>query len=158
MDTIVLVGVAAALLVGLVGTVVHPLPGVALIWAAVLTWASVENTAAAWITLGIATGVAVAGYVARQLLAGLRPAQIVAPARSLGIAAATGLAGYLLARTLGLLAGFAAGLYVAERRRLRLFPSVAARPEPRQVLSRPALVELCTGVLVAGAWVIAVAG
>lgn len=158
MDTIVLVGTAAAIIVGLVGTVVQPVPGVALIWAAMLAWASVENSTTAWIVLGVATAVAVGGYVIRQLLAGLRPAQIVAPARSFAIGAAVGIAGYLVARTLGLVAGFAAGLYVAERRRLRRYPAVAAQQEPRQLLSRPAMVELCIGLLMAGAWLTAVAG
>lgn len=155
---IVLVATATAVLVGLAGTVIRPLPGAPLIWTAVLVWASVDNSVRAWLSLGAATLIAIAGYMIRQLLAGLRVAQIVAPARSLAIGAAAAVVGYLLARMLGLVAGFAAGLYVAEQRRLRRYPAIATQPEPRQWLSREAAVEVGTGLLMAGSWLMAVAG
>jgi hypothetical protein len=77
----------------------------------------------------------------------------------IGAAAAT--VGYLLARTLGLLAGFAAGTYFAERRRLRKNP-VAGTPGPssagRVTIGREVVVELAAGLLVTAAWVTVVAG
>ena len=162
MEAIVLAGTAAAILVGLAGTIVPRLPGVALIWAAVLVWASIQNTATAWVVLAVATGLAVASYVIRQLLAGRPAAELIAPANSLLIGAATATVGYLLARTLGLLAGFATGTYFAERRRLRTNPA-AWTPDrssagERVTIGREVVVELAAGLLVTAAWVTVVAG
>lgn len=161
-ESIVLAGTAAAILVGLAGTIVPRLPGVALIWAAVLVWASIQNTATAWIVLAIASVLAVASYLIQQLLAGRPPAELIAPANSLLIGAAAAAVGYLLARALGLLAGFAAGTYFAERRRLRRAPAartpVRAPARERTPVGREAAVELAAGLLVTAAWITAVAG
>lgn len=159
MDSIVLAGTAAAILVGLAGTVVSRLPGVALIWTAVLVWASIENTGTAWIVLAVATAFAVGGHLTRQLLAGRRLAELVAPARSLAIGVAAAVVGYLLARTMGLVAGFAAGTYLAEQRRLRPRPAAAVpASRPRLAFGRDAAIELAAGLAVAATWVTAVAG
>jgi uncharacterized protein len=157
-DSIVLAGTAAAILVGLAGTVVSRLPGVALIWTAVLVWASIENTGTAWSVLAVATAFAVGGHLARQLLAGRRLAELVAPARSLAIGVAAAVVGYLLARTMGLVAGFAAGTYLAEQRRLRPRPAAVPASRPRLAFDRDAAVELAAGLAVAATWVTAVAG
>jgi uncharacterized protein len=157
-DSIVLAGTAAAILVGLAGTVVSRLPGVALIWTAVLVWASIENTGTAWSVLAVATAFAVGGHLARQLLAGRRLAELVAPARSLAIGVAAAVVGYLLARTMGLVAGFAAGTYLAEQRRLRPRPAAVPANRPRLAFDRDTAVELAAGLAVAATWVTAVAG
>lgn len=154
-----LVFAVAAVGTGLVGTVVPQLPGLPLIWIAVLVWAAVENTAPAWAVLGGATVLAVAHHVLQNLLGGVRPADLVAPWRSLLVAVTTGLVGLLLARTLGLVAGFVGGLYLAERRRLRRGPS---RPPERRLRREPArrerVIEALTGALIAGAWLVAAIG
>jgi hypothetical protein len=155
-NSIVLAGTAAAIATGLAGVFVHRLPGVSLIWAAVLVWASIENTGAAWAVLGIATVLAVANHAAQHLLAGRRLGELVAPIRSVLIAAALGGTGFLLARTLGLIAGFALGLYVAERRRLR-DPKVD-HPARRARIGWESITELVSGLLVTTAWLVAVAG
>jgi hypothetical protein len=155
-DSVVLAGTAAAMATGLAGVFIRRLPGMGLIWAAVLVWASIENTGAAWAVFGIATFLALANHAAQHLLAGGRLAELAAPVRSVLMAAAVGGVGFVLARTLGLLAGFALGLYVAERRRLGV-PRLSHRAE-RARAGRESIVELVSGVLVTAAWLVAVVG
>ncbi|HEX5993705.1 MAG TPA: DUF456 domain-containing protein [Jiangellales bacterium] len=158
MDLIVLTCTFAAIVVGLAGAFVYRLPGMSLIWVAVLVWASIENTGAAWTVLGIATALAVANYVVQHLFAGHRLDEVVAPMRSVAIAAGLGAAGFLAARALGLLAGFAAGLYLTERRRLRVPGSTGPRQAQRSAMSRESFTELAAGLLVTTAWLVAVLG
>ena len=158
MDQIVLACTFTAILVGLAGVFVHRLPGMSLIWAATLVWASIENTRAAWTVLGVATGLAVANHIVQHLFAGRRLEELVAPMRSVSIAAGFGAVGFLAARALGLLAGFALGLYLAERRRLRVPGTTRLDLGRRSAVSRESVTELAAGLLVTTAWLVAVAG
>lgn len=158
MDLIVLACTFAAILVGLAGVFAHRLPGMSLIWAATLVWASIENTRAAWTVLGVATGLAVANHIVQHLFAGRRLEDLVAPMRSVSIAAGFGAVGFLAARAMGLLAGFAIGLYLAERRRLRVPGTTRLDLGRRSALSRESVTELAAGLLVTTAWLVAVAG
>jgi hypothetical protein len=157
-DLIVLTCTFAAILVGLAGVFVHRLPGMSLIWAAILVWASIENTRAAWTVLGVATVLAVTNHIVQHLFAGRRLDELVAPMRSIAIAAGFGAVGFLAARALGLLAGFAIGLYLAERRRLRVPGTTRLHLGRRPPVSRESLTELAAGLLVTTAWLVAVAG
>jgi uncharacterized protein YqgC (DUF456 family) len=47
--------VAIAIGIGLVGIVVAAIPGLILIWAAIMVWALVEQTPVAWFIFGLAT-------------------------------------------------------------------------------------------------------
>jgi len=157
-DLIVLTCTFAAILVGLAGVFVHRLPGMSLIWAAVLAWASIENTRTAWTVLGVATVLAVVNHIVQHLFAGRRLEELVAPMRSVAIAAGFGAVGFLAARALGLLAGFAIGLYLAERRRLRVPGTTRLHLRRRSPMSRESFTELTAGLLVTTAWLVAVAG
>lgn len=158
MDLIVLACTFAAMLVGLAGVFVHRLPGMSLIWAATLVWASIENTRAAWTVLGVATALAVANHIVQHLFAGRRLEELVAPMRSVSIAAGFGAVGFLAARAMGLLAGCAIGLYLAERRRLRIPGTTRLDLGRRSGVSRESVTELAAGLLVTAAWLVAVAG
>lgn len=158
MDLIVLAVTGAAILTGLFGVLVPRLPGVSLIWAAVLVWTSLENTRATWIVLGIATLLALANHTVQHLFAGRRIDELVAPMRSVTIAAILGVIGFLLARTLGMLAGFAVGIYLAERRRLRVPGQDRRANAHRPLVSREFITELTAGLLITAAWLVAVAG
>jgi hypothetical protein len=78
--------------------------------------------------------------------------------RNIAIAAALGAAGFLFARTLGLVAGFAAGIYVTERRRLRVPGADRRAVAHRAVMSRESLIELIAGLLITSAWLAAAVG
>ncbi|HYO19693.1 MAG TPA: DUF456 domain-containing protein, partial [Dermatophilaceae bacterium] len=69
----VLVGLI--MLVGLIGIVVPLLPGLPLVWAAVLIWALGEQTTAAWVAFGVATILALSGFLLQYLLPGRRMAK-----------------------------------------------------------------------------------
>jgi hypothetical protein len=157
-DLIVLTCTFAAILVGLAGVFVHRLPGMSLIWAAVLAWASIENTRTAWTVLGVATVLAVVNHIVQHLFAGRRLEELVAPMRSVAIAAGFGAVGFLAARALGLLAGFAIGLYLAERRRLRVPGTTRLHLRRRSPMSRESFTELTAGLIVTTSWLVAVAG
>ncbi len=158
MDLILLAGTGAAIATGLAGVFVSRLPGTGLVWAAVLVWASLENTSTAWLVLAFATVIALASHISRQLLAGRRFDELVAPVRNIAIAAALGAAGYLAARTLGMVAGFAAGIYVTERRRLRILSPSRHAVADREIITRDSVIELIAGLLITTAWLIAIAG
>lgn len=156
MDIAVLVAASAAIALGLAGTVVARLPGVVLIWSAVLVWSAIDNSPRAWTALGVATVVALADYVLQNVMAGRRLADIVAPARSVAVGLVAGTVGLALARTLGMVAGFVFGTYLAERRRLR---RVTAAIPAGTARSRGSLaVEVASGLLVTSVWLVAVAG
>ena len=62
MDGVTVV-VGLIMLVGLVGIAVPLLPGLLVVWAAVLVWASEVGTRAGWVVFGIATTLALAGFL-----------------------------------------------------------------------------------------------
>ena len=74
MDGVTVV-VGLIMLVGLVGIVVPVLPGLLLVWAAVLVWACATQTRAGWVALGVATTLALSGVLLQHLLAGRHMAQ-----------------------------------------------------------------------------------
>ena len=55
MSTGGIVLVALVIAVGLTGIVVPLLPGILLVYAAILVWAVVEHNVTAWVTLGVVT-------------------------------------------------------------------------------------------------------
>jgi uncharacterized protein YqgC (DUF456 family) len=183
MDTVVAIVAGLAIAVGLTGTVLAPLPSIPLIWTAVLVWASIENVAAAWAVAGVATAIALANYLVQHRLAGGRLADLALAGWSVSIGVAAGLLGLLAVRgPLGVIIGFVGGTYVAERRRISrqaaaavvraagrgavgrgLAGRGAARPAPALpakgfTFGRANIVELVAGLLVSGAWLVAVVG
>jgi hypothetical protein len=163
MDTVVALGVGAALLVGLAGTVMSRLPGVPLSWTAVLVWASIKPSTLAWTVVGVATLLAVANYLLQHRMAGGAWSELSVADRSWIIGSAVAVAGLFLARLPGLIFGFVGGVYLAERRRLTkegTARNAAARPGAQQVavLNRAALVEFTTATAISAAWLLAYAG
>src|SRR6266542_2933120 len=110
MDTLGLVLVGIAILVGLVGVVVPALPGLLLVWAAVLVWAVVVRTTAAWVLLASATVLVAVSQVVKYLVPGRRMRAAGVPWTSLAGGGALGIVGSFL--------GFVLGVYLAERLRL----------------------------------------
>lgn len=113
----VLVGLAV--LVGLVGVVVPVLPGALLVWAAILVWALVTQTTLGWAVLAVATVSVAAVQVVKYLVPERRLREAGVPRRSVVVGGLLGLAGFFLVPVVGLPVGFVAGVYLAERRRLR---------------------------------------
>lgn len=149
--------VCLVMLVGLIGIVVPLLPGLLLIWGAVLIWASEVQTPAGWVVLGVATALAVLGSLLQYLLPGRRMAKAGVQTSSTLSGAALGLIGFFVVPGVGIFLGFALGIYLAER--IKLGTHAEALPATKQALKAIALsvgIELLTGLAVITTWVVGV--
>jgi len=157
MDGITVV-VGLIIFVGLIGIVVPLLPGVPLVWAAVLIWASEARAPAGWVVLGVATILALSGFVLQYLLPGRRMAKAGVTTSSTVAGAALGVVGFFVIPVVGTLLGFPLGIYLAER--VKLGTHVAAWTSTKHALKAIGLgmgIELLTGLAIATTWVIGVA-
>jgi uncharacterized protein len=153
MDTPGLIAVGLAVAVGLVGIVVAALPGLILVWGAVLVWALVEKTTVAWVVLGVATALLIFGQVGKYLVPGRRLREAGVPRRSLVIGGLLSIVGFFLIPVVGFIIGFVVGVYLSERQ--RLLSHERAWPSTRKALSAAGLsilIELACGLLIAGTW------
>jgi uncharacterized protein YqgC (DUF456 family) len=151
----VLVGLTIA--VGLVGVVVPLLPGVSLVWAAILVWALVTGSAVGWATFAAATFVLLASQVAKYVLPGRRLTSAGVPRWTLLAGAVAGIVGFFVIPVIGLFIGFPLGVYVAELLRLRSWST--AWPSTRSALQAVGLslaIELLGACLATGIWIVVV--
>ena len=111
--------VALAIAVGLVGIIVPLLPGMLLVYAAILVWAVIEHTVASWVTLGIVTVVVGATTAVKYLWPVRRMRRAEVPVSTLLAGGALGIVGFFVIPVFGLVIGFIAGVYVAELLRRR---------------------------------------
>lgn len=154
-DTVtVLAGVGVV--VGIIGTVVPVLPGGLLVAASVLVWAIVTGGAAWWVLLGVVV-VLSAGQLLEYLTAGASLKRAGVPNRSLVVGGLAGVVGFFVVPVLGLVLGFLAGLYLAERSRQ---PDAAAAWASTKTGLRAAgvalLIELAAVLVAATLWFSAV--
>lgn len=150
--------VGLIMLVGIIGTVVPVLPGLLLVWAAVLVWAWEAQTPAGWVVLGIATTLALSGFVLQYLLPGRRMAAAGVTRSTTVAGVALGVAGFFLIPVVGAFLGFALGIYLAER--VKRHTHTAAWPSTKHALKAIGLsmgIELLTGLAIATTWLIGVA-
>lgn len=155
MDLLTVV-VGLAVLVGLVGIVVPVLPGSLLIGAAVLAWAAVSGTGAAWAVFAVVAVLLLAAAGATYVVAGRRVAAAGVPRRSLGVAGLAGIVGFFAVPVVGLLIFFPLGLFLMEL--LRLGDRAAAGRSALLALKATGLgmlTELGLALLASGTWLIA---
>lgn len=149
--------VGLVILAGLVGVVVPALPGLLLCWAAVLVWALLERTAAAWTVLGVASALLVVSQVVKYVVPGRRLRAAGVPWPTLAAGGALAIVGFFVIPVVGAFVGFVGGVYAAER--LRLGRHEAAWPSTVHALKAvglSVLIELGAGLLMAAAWLAAV--
>ena len=147
--------VGLIILVGIVGIVVPFLPGLLLVWAAVLVWAIESQGAAGWVVLGIATMLALTGALLQYLLPGRRMARAGVTTSSTVAGLVLGIVGFFVVPVAGAFLGFALGIYLAER--IKLETHSAAWPSTKQALKAVALsmgIELLTGLAIATTWLV----
>lgn len=145
------------ILVGLVGIAVPVLPGLLLVWAAVLIWAFESRTTTGWVVFGIATALAASGLLLQYLLPGRHLARAGVRTSSTVAGAALGVVGFFVIPVIGAFLGFALGIYLAER--IKAGTHGTAWQSTRQALGAIALsmgIEFLTGLSIAGTWVIGV--
>ncbi|SCG36563.1 DUF456 domain-containing protein [Micromonospora inositola] len=156
-DTQAVVSVVAALaiLAGLAGVVVPGLPALPLCWGGVLVWALFGGAGPGrWAVLVAATVVAAAGTVVKYLWPGRNLKRTGVPTSSLLAGGLLGLVGFFVIPVVGLVIGFVAGVWGAERLRLR--SNQLAWPATVQALKAAGLsmlVEFLAGVVIAALWV-----
>lgn len=114
---LLLVGLVIA--IGLIGIVVPVLPGVLLVYGAILVWAIVEHTLAAWVTLAIITGVIGVTTAVKYVWPVRRMHRADVPTRSLVAGGVLGIIGFFVIPVLGLVLGFVVGVYLSELLRCR---------------------------------------
>lgn len=145
------------IVIGLIGIVVPVLPGLALVWAAVLGWALSRHDTGAWLALAVVTALFVGGAILKYLLPGRRLAAAGVPGRTLAAGAAVALIGLFVIPLVGLPVGFVAGVFLAER--WRLDSAEAARDSTVLALKAAGwslLIEFATGLLMALTWLVMV--
>ncbi len=145
------------IVVGLIGIAVPVLPGLLVVWAAVLIWASEAQTTAGWLVLGIATACGISGFLLQYLLPGQRMRQAGITASTTVAGAALGVVGFFVIPVVGGFLGFALGIYLAER--IRLGTHASALPSTKHALKAIGLsigIELATGLAIASTWLIGV--
>jgi uncharacterized protein YqgC (DUF456 family) len=145
------------MLIGLIGIVIPLLPGLLLVWGAVLLWAIEAQSRVGWLILGIATVLALCGSLLQYLLPGRRMARAGVTTSSIVVGAALAVVGFFVIPVLGAFLGFPLGIYLAER--VKLGSHARAWPSTKQALKAIVLsvgIELLTGLAIATTWVVGV--
>jgi hypothetical protein len=156
MDVLTVV-VALIMLVGLIGIVIPLLPGLLLVWVAVLIWAAETQTKAGWVVFGICTVLALSGVLLQYLLPGRRMAAAGVTTSSIVTGAVFGVVGFFVIPVVGVFLGFPLGIYLAER--IKAGTHAAAWISTRHALKAIMLsvgIELLTGLAITTTWVIGV--
>ncbi len=150
--------VGLMIVVGLVGTVIPVLPGILLVWAAVLVWAIAGDGSdvGRWVVFAIATAIAGTAVVLSTILPGRRAAATGAPRSLMWIVALGTLVGFFVIPVVGALVGGPVAAYVAELVRLR-DPAAAWRSavEALKGFGIGVAIQLVGGVTIAVTWLIA---
>jgi uncharacterized protein YqgC (DUF456 family) len=106
--------VALAIAVGIVGIIVPLLPGILLVYAAILIWAVVEHNVAGWVTLGVVTVLIGATTLIKYTWPMKRMRAADVRTRTLLAGAVLGIIGFFVIPVVGLIIGFVLGVYLAE--------------------------------------------
>ena len=145
---------ALAIGAGVLGVLIPVLPGLLLCWLGVLLWAVLGDAGGGrWAVLAVATVVAAAGTAVKYLWPGRRLQRTGVPTRSLVTGGVLGLIGFFVIPVVGLVLGFVAGVWLAER--VRLGDAAQAWPSTRRALAAVGLgmlVEFTAALGIAVIW------
>ena len=157
MDWTVVTGVvvAAFMVLGLVGSTLLVLPGLALIWGSTLLWAVVAQTTAAWWAFGLATAIAAIAAVAVWLVPGRRMKRAGISNTTLLAGVVLGIIGFFVIPVVGLFLGFVAGVFLSEsaRRRTSALTPWQATVQALKAVGTNILIEILAGLLIIGVWI-----
>lgn len=152
--------VALVIAVGLIGIVVPLLPGILLVYAAILVWAvleSSEHNVTSWVTLGVVTALIGATTLIKYMWPMKRMRAADVGTLTLLAGAVLGIIGFFVIPVVGLVLGFVLGVYLAELANRR--DQRAAWTSTKHALKGVALsvgVELAGALLAAVAWLFGV--
>lgn len=106
--------VALVIAVGIIGIIVPLLPGILLVYAAILVWAVVEHNVTSWVTLGVVTALIGATTFIKYMWPMKRMRAADVGTMTLLAGAALGIIGFFVIPIVGLVIGFVFGVYLAE--------------------------------------------
>jgi uncharacterized protein len=144
--------IGAAILLGIVGTVLPVLPGAAVVAVAVVVWAVAVADPVGWSVMVAALAILGLGTVLQYLLPGRRLQAAGVPNRTLWIAAAVGVVGFFVIPLVGLFVGFVVGVYAAEHQRLGRHDAWPSTVHALKAVGLSILIELTACLLAAVAW------
>ena len=114
MSTGGIVLVALVIAVGIIGIIVPLLPGILLVYAAILVWAVLEHNVASWVTLAVVTVLIGATMLIKYMWPMKRMRAADVGTTTLLAGAVLGIIGFFVIPVVGLLIGFVLGVYLAE--------------------------------------------
>lgn len=143
-----------AIVVGLAGIVVPVLPGVLLIWAAVIGWTLAVGMTPWWPVALAATLVYAAGLGAQALVPGRRMQRAGIPNSTLLLGVVAGIVGFFVIPVLGFVIGFVVGVWLAEVARVGLDASKASTAHALKAAAISYGIEFVTGLVLAVGWAV----
>lgn len=152
---LLLVGLAIA--VGLIGVIVPLLPGLILVWGAILAWAIVLRSPSGWVSLAVVTVLFAAGTIVKYVVPGRQLRVAGVPWSTLAAGGTLGLVGFFVLPVVGLPIGFVLGVYLAEWLRLRSHSAaVVSTRQAAAAAGWSVVIELVAGLTMALVWLVAV--
>jgi uncharacterized protein YqgC (DUF456 family) len=149
--------VALVIAVGLVGVVVPLVPGMLLVYGAILVWAAVEHSAASWVTLAIVTVVVAATIAVKYFWPVRRMRRAELSTSTLLAGGVLGVIGFFVIPVFGLVIGFVLGVYLAELLRRRDYRRAwASTVHAVKGVALSVGVELVGALTAAAMWLVAV--
>lgn len=147
--------VALVILVGIVGIVLPVLPGVVVIFGAILVWAIVEGTTTGWIIFLVATLILLGTGIVQYTWPGRSLREAGIPVRSIVAGLVLAIVGFFVIPVVGLFIGFIAGTFLAEAARVRR-PEAAwnATIHATKAVVLSTLIQLLGALAAAGTWVL----
>lgn len=154
MTTLATVLAVIAIVVGLAGIVVPVLPGVLLIWGAVLGWAYAVGFTPWWTLALAATVVYGLGLVAQALVPGRRMQRAGIPNATLVIGVVAAVVGFFVVPVIGFALGFVLGVWLAEVARVGLQASKSSTVHALKAAALSYGIEFLTGLTLAIGWAV----
>ena len=148
--------VALGIVVGLVGVVVPVVPGVVLVWVAILVWGIDVGTATGWAVVTAATTVIAGGQVVKYTIPGKQLRASGVPNRSLVIGGLVAIVGFFVVPVVGLFIGFVLGVYSSELQRVGARMAWPSTRAALRAVSVSMLVELMSVLLATAVWIVGV--
>ncbi|MCC9067914.1 DUF456 domain-containing protein [Arthrobacter cryoconiti] len=142
-----------AILVGAAGVIVPVLPGSLLIATSLLAWALAIGEPVGWVVFGVGVVFVGAGMASSAVLTGRVMKERKIPGRSLIVALVVGVIGFFIVPFVGLLLGFAVGLFLSELQRHKAFkPALSSSVAALKATGLGMLAEFGFASLAAGTW------
>lgn len=142
-----------AIVVGATGVIVPVLPGSILIGISLLVWALVVGSPVGWVVFGVGIVFVAAGMASSAVLTGRAMKKKSIPGRSVVIGLLLGVVGFFLIPVVGLLVGFALGLFLSEfARHKELRPALDSSLAALKATGLGMLAEFGFASLAAGTW------